>query len=178
MLIYFKIIDLISAYLMTTDPVKYNLERAKSSFSAQLNDHLSKKYGKKVPVVFFVNQFNLRAHGTNPIAYETGRKWLNGLSIPSISNMKVLMDWLDMSAECFFIPPQALQNNHLTNTIAQAHSLQTIHNINEIATKLDDEQLSFLLCTALTLQQFCKNKELGFNLKYPETFTPMQQKYQ
>ena len=178
MLIYSEHIAPIPVYLMTIDPIKYNLERAKSSFSAQINVHLGKKYGGKVSVVFFVNQFNLRAHGTNPVAYETGRKWLNGLSIPSISNMKVLMDWLDMSAECFFIPPQAPQNNHLTNTIAQAHSLQTIHNINEIATNLDDEQLSFLLCTALTLQQFSKNKELGFNLKYPETFTPMQQKYQ
>ena len=72
---------------MTKNLSKTNLETAKINFSKQLNKALFKKYDKKTSVVFFVNQFNLRVHGTHPIAYETGRKWLNGATLPQLSKL-------------------------------------------------------------------------------------------
>jgi hypothetical protein len=59
-----------------------NLKTVKRLFSKELSKALLKNYRKEVSIVFFVNQFNLRAHGTNVIAYETGRKWLKGLALP------------------------------------------------------------------------------------------------
>lgn len=65
-----------------------NLQTVKTIFSNELNKALFRKYRQKVSVVFFVNQFNLRAHGTKVIAYETGRKWLNSRAVPQASSIK------------------------------------------------------------------------------------------
>ena len=80
-----------------------NLTSTQLNFSKHLSKALLAKYKKQVSVVFFVNQFNLRAYGTNTIAYETGRKWLKGIALPQISKMKVLIKWLDLDAGFLFI---------------------------------------------------------------------------
>ncbi|CAB4168906.1 hypothetical protein UFOVP1516_32 [uncultured Caudovirales phage] len=78
-----------------------NLDATKIKFSKLLNEALVLKYNKHVSTTFFVNQFNLRAYGTNVIGYETGRKWLKGICIPHTASMNVLVRWLGLDANCF-----------------------------------------------------------------------------
>ncbi len=95
-----------------------NLKAAKNIFSDKLKQKLSSKYKKQVSVTFFVNEFNLRANGTNVISYEAGRKWINGRSIPETSKLKVLADWLGDDLLDLFHAVQAedLSNEHHKNS--------------------------------------------------------------
>lgn len=107
-----------------------NLTSTQLNFSKHLSKALLAKYKKQVSVVFFVNQFNLRAYGTNTIAYETGRKWLKGIALPQISKMKVLIKWLDLDAGFLFIEGDLLDGLPIplvSDNIAHILSVQASH---------------------------------------------------
>ena len=149
-----------------------NLEKAKCNFSDQLKQALQNKYHKKVPVVFFVNQFNLRAHGTAPIAYETGRKWLNGIAIPQLSKMQILVEWLNLDIQLLFSKFSAPETNTLdlssineVTSIDEINSQNILNLINAIALELDPKHQNFLFITALTLKEFSEKNDTSFDFQ-------------
>jgi hypothetical protein len=149
-----------------------NLEQAKCNFSDLLNQALQNKYHKKVSVVFFVNQFNLRAHGTASIAYETGRKWLNGIAIPQLSKMKVLVEWLNLDIQLLFSKSSAPETNTLdlsslneVTSIDEINSQNILNLIHAIALELDPKHQNFLFITALTLKEFSEKNDTSFDFQ-------------
>jgi hypothetical protein len=145
-----------------------NLEKAKCNFSDELKQALQNKYHKKVSVVFFVNQFNLRAHGTAPIAYETGRKWLNGIAIPQLSKMQILVEWLNLDLQLIFAPFAVPKTNTLDLSSLNEDSLNNnniLDLIHAIALELDHKHQNFLFITALTLKRFSEKNDTNFDFQ-------------
>lgn len=157
---------------MLNDHLTRNLALSKSNFTKQLIKALYKIYGKKVSVVFFVNQFNLRAYGSAPIAYETGRKWLNGISIPQHSNMQILINWLNLDVNLIFEKTSSQETNKIDLTklddgpiIDGLNSHNLLNFISAIALELDPKHQSFLFFAALTLKEFSDKNDLNFNFE-------------
>ena len=148
-----------------------NLETVKRLFSKELDKALFKNYRKKVSIVFFVNQFNLRAHGTNVIAYETGRKWLKGIALPEASKMKILVDWLGLDVTQLFNINDGndIDENMISALVSSsllsesAHRDHLLDYIYSTALELDPKHLSSLLLAALTLKEFSCDSRLNFD---------------
>ena len=149
-----------------------NLKAVKELFSKELNKALFKTYRKKVSIVFFVNQFNLRAHGTNVIAYETGRKWLKGIALPQSSKIKILVDWLGLDVATLFsssVYDDNVDKNKISTLVSSslisesAHRDHLLDYIYSTALELDPKHLSSLLLAALTLKEFSYNSSLNFD---------------
>ena len=153
---------------MLNDLLINNLAKAKCNFSDLLNKALQNKYHKKVSVVFFVNQFNLRAYGTAPIAYETGRKWLNGITIPQLSKMQILIDWLNLDTKLLFSKSSAPKTNTLDLSSLNEDSLNNnniLDLIHAIALELDPKHQDFLFITALALKEFSEKNDTNFEFQ-------------
>jgi hypothetical protein len=153
---------------MLNDLLINNLAKAKYNFSDLLNKALQNKYHKKVSVVFFVNQFNLRAYGTAPIAYETGRKWLNGITIPQLSKMQILIDWLNLDTKLLFSKSSAPKTNTLDLSSLNEDSLNNnniLDLIHAIALELDPKHQDFLFITALALKEFSEKNDTNFEFQ-------------
>ena len=119
-------------------------------------------------VVFFVNQFNLRAYGTAPIAYETGRKWLNGITIPQLSKMQILIDWLNLDTKLLFSKSSAPKTNTLDLSSLNEDSLNNnniLDLIHAIALELDPKHQDFLFITALALKEFSEKNDTNFEFQ-------------
>ena len=157
---------------MLNDLLINNLAKAKCNFSDLLNKALQNKYHKKVSVVFFVNQFNLQAYGTAPIAYETGRKWLNGMAIPQLSKMQVLIDWLHLDTKLLFSKSSAPETNTLDlsslnedSIIDDLNNNKILNLIHAIALELDHKHQNFLFITALKLKEFSEKNDTNFDFQ-------------
>lgn len=75
---------------------------AAAKFGIVLRKALKTKYPLvKITAVFLASQFNLRATTSDTISNETSRKWLNGVSLPSIHRYHVLKYWLDLDGNLF-----------------------------------------------------------------------------
>ena len=147
-----------------------NLKAVKELFSKELNKALFKNYRKKVSIVFFVNQFNLRAHGTNVIAYETGRKWLKGIALPQASKIKILVEWLELDVtKLFNAVGDDIDENKVSSLVSnsllseRAHRDHLLDYIYSTALELNPKHLSSLLLAALTLKEFSYNGSLNFD---------------
>ena len=154
---------------MTTNYSKTISEQTKANFAKELKVALYKKYNKKVSVVFFVNQFNLRSHDTNPIAYETARKWLHGKTLPELSKIKLLTSWLNLDTQKLFFKTEnnAVVSTYLTKTsqnVTDEKSDNTIllDQITSVISKLDTEHQGLLLITAILLKEFSTKNDPGF----------------
>lgn len=67
----------------------------KKSFSKELLISLQREYGGRVPSIATVaRDFSLRAPHLKHISGEAIRKWLSGSSVPHMSRMSVLVEWL------------------------------------------------------------------------------------
>jgi hypothetical protein len=146
-----------------------NLEASRVNFSKHLADSLLMKYKKQVSIVFFVDQFNLRAYGTDTISYETGRKWIKGLSIPKVSKMNVLVKWLNIDAKKIFEYDHDIRDK--INSAITDSSLKIKNNDNlfkclqSVVINLDTNAQSFLLLSALTLKELSFNQNLDMDYK-------------
>ena len=145
-----------------------NLKAVKELFSKELNKALFKTYRKKVSIVFFVNQFNLRAHGTNVIAYETGRKWLKGIALPQSSKITRLgLDVATLFSSSVY--DDNVDKNKISTLVSSslisesAHRDHLLDYIYSTALELDPKHLSSLLLAALTLKEFSYNSSLNFD---------------
>jgi len=148
-----------------------NLKKIKKSFSEELNKSLFHKYNRKVTTTFFVNEFNLRAHGTKVIAYETGRKWLKGISLPQTSKIQVLVEWLGLDPKILFDinsrNDDFQESHHQFNNILEVlEGHCPIEAIYSIANQLTHDQRQFLLFTFLTAQYFLEKKNFIFDYDY------------
>ena len=144
----------------------------KNNFSQHLAKALLAKYKKKVSIVFFVNQFNLRAYGTNTISYETGRKWLKGISMPQLSKMKVLIKWLNLDPSMLFLDnelsseqPIALASDNIAIILSVQASQHLLECLQAVTLDLDAQSQHFLLLSALTLRDLAGNEPLAVNYK-------------
>lgn len=148
-----------------------NLEVSKVNFSKQLADSLQMKYKKKVSIVFFVNQFNLRAYGTNTISYETGRKWLKGIAIPQVSKINVLVKWLNVDVKGIFEydPYIECKSDSTSNCIDETLRIKDKNHLfkclQSVVIDLDTNAQSFLLLSALTLKELSFNQNLDMDYK-------------
>lgn len=67
----------------------------KTVFASQLSDCLRKTYRGHMPsIAVIARDFSLKAPHLPHISGETVRKWLRGESLPHVSRMQVLIDWL------------------------------------------------------------------------------------
>ncbi len=138
-----------------------NLDSARVIFSEKLNNKLFLKFKKKVTIAFFVNEFNHRAHGTNAISYEAGRKWIKGLSIPETSKLKVLSDWLGADLLDMF-QVQAKEDIREDDYKNTHNLLQCVHSL---IPDLNTKNQIFILFSILVLKEM-ENKALDF--PYPK----------
>lgn len=67
------------------------------SFAGRLRIALENK-GKKPSPTSLEREFNLRWRG-NPVSVHATRKWLMGLSVPTMDKLAILARWLDVSEE-------------------------------------------------------------------------------
>ena len=67
----------------------------KKAFAAHLKSGLLKHYEGRLPSFNIIaRDFTLRAPDLPPVSSETVRHWLRGQSMPHVSRMQVLIDWL------------------------------------------------------------------------------------
>jgi hypothetical protein len=125
-----------------------------------------------VSIVFFVNQFNLRAYGTNTIAYETARKWLKGISIPQLSKMKVLIKWLDLDPGFLFLDNELeigystpIASDNITVILSVQDSQHLLDCLQTVSLSLDTRSQRFLLLSALTLRELLINQPVNIDYK-------------
>lgn len=78
---------------------EYRKESARR-FGICLRNSLNIKYPHtKITSIFLASQYNLRSTYSDTISNETARKWLNGVSLPSVHRLQVLHEWLDINNE-------------------------------------------------------------------------------
>ena len=148
-----------------------NIEISKANFAKHLADSLLMKYKKQVSVVFFVDQFNLHAYGTNVIAYETGRKWLKGISIPQVSKMNVLIKWLNIDVKKIFEYPSVSKGDSYSNagyidaSAGINKSDHLVESLQSVIIDLDANAHFFLLVSALTLKEISFNQHINMDYK-------------
>lgn len=138
-----------------------NLEAARVIFSDKLKNKLFLKYKKKVTIVFFVNEFNLRAHGTNAISYEAGRKWIKGLTLPETSKLKVLSEWLGADLLDMF----KAEENINCESVDYKNSHDLLQCVYSLISDLNTKNQIFVLLSILVLKEM-ENKSLDFS--YPK----------
>lgn len=97
------------------------MDQVKQAFSTELVESLKKSYGGKMPSsAAIARDFSLKAPHLPHISTETVRKWIRGETLPHVSRMNALIDWLGPQlAMPFEQPIKALQlakssNGHVT----------------------------------------------------------------
>lgn len=82
------------------------MSATKKSFASHLQSGLLKHYRGRMPSFNVIaRDFSLRAPDLLPVSRETIRHWLRGESMPHMTRMQVLIDWLgaeliDYSSQC------------------------------------------------------------------------------
>ena len=76
------------------------MELINKKFSKELNTCLEKKYKRKIKNAEFATFYNLQFDRS--ITSETARKWLLGLSVPNVSIINDLSNWLEMDLSGLF----------------------------------------------------------------------------
>lgn len=87
----------------------------KSHFISRFRSALISKYGKVPPCTFIANEFNLNANDCPPVASETVRRWLTGMSLPEIHRLATLCQILNVNPDYFITldylnPPPQINN--------------------------------------------------------------------
>jgi len=74
----------------------------KDQFARLLKEALTAHFGKMPAVAVVTREFNLRAHGVEPVTQESVRRWLKGISMPEERKLRILTSWLRLDlARCF-----------------------------------------------------------------------------
>lgn len=127
-------------------------------FSICLNEALLRKYGKVPSATFLANQFNLRAIGTTTITRESARKWLNGLAIPEMSRLQVLVNWLEIN------PMDFLGNGKGENGSAQPkEDGHFFENLSKLLKELTPVDRKTIFITAWSLRELRSNQHEKMN---------------
>ena len=74
----------------------------KDEFARLLKEGLLGHFGKMPAVAVVTREFNLRAHGVEPVTQESVRRWLKGISMPEERKLRILATWLKLDlSRCF-----------------------------------------------------------------------------
>ena len=74
----------------------------KDEFARLLKEGLLSHFGKMPAVAVVTREFNLRAHGVEPVTQESVRRWLKGISMPEERKLRILVTWLKLDlSRCF-----------------------------------------------------------------------------
>lgn len=73
----------------------------KNHFISKFRLALITKYGKVPTCTFIANEFNLNAINCHPVASETVRRWLTGVSLPEIHRLATLCKTLNVNPDHF-----------------------------------------------------------------------------
>jgi len=73
----------------------------KNYFISKFRSALVSKYGKVPSCTFIANEFNLNANDCQPVASETVRRWLTGVSLPEIHRLPTLCQILNVNPDHF-----------------------------------------------------------------------------
>lgn len=102
------------------------MERIKSDFADQFTRCLKAFYQGRLPsFAKIARDFSLRAPHLPHVSAETVRHWVRGSSLPHVSRMQVLVDWLgpevaasfDNHARALLSGKPGIQSNQLFNTV-------------------------------------------------------------
>ena len=82
------------------------METTKKAFALQLKAGLLNYYNGRMPSFSVIaRDFTLRAPDLLPLSSETVRHWLRGESMPHISRMQILLEWLGEDLVNFAMRP-------------------------------------------------------------------------
>lgn len=133
---------------------KYRKESARR-FGICLREALRLKYPySKITSIFLASQFNLRSKTSNTISNETARKWLNGVSLPSVHRFEVLHEWLGID-NTFLAKYDDLNYSGPIST-SDFDNLYSINNLTSILSKsqlFDHQQIDFVKNAILLLSK-------------------------
>ncbi len=74
----------------------------KDEFARLLKEGLQAHFGRMPAVAAVTREFNLRAHGVEPVTQESVRRWLKGISMPEERKLRILVTWLKLDlSRCF-----------------------------------------------------------------------------
>lgn len=78
----------------------------KERFAHLLRSALTTHFGGHLPSnAVIAREFNLRAHGAEPVTHESVRRWIHGISMPDETKLRALTVWLDLDLrDCFHSP--------------------------------------------------------------------------
>lgn len=104
------------------------MERIKSDFADQFKRCLKAFYQGRLPsFAHIARDFSLRAPHLPHVSAETVRQWVRGCSLPHVSRMQVLVDWLgpevaasfDLHAKALLSGRPVAQSNQLITPLAE-----------------------------------------------------------
>jgi len=81
---------------------KGNKNMVLERFQHYLSAALLRNYGRIPSAAVFADDFNLRAVGTTTVTRETTRKWINGITLPTVGHIVVLVAWLNLDVNVMF----------------------------------------------------------------------------
>lgn len=127
----------------------------------ELVESLKRAYGGQLPAITAIaRDFSLKAPHLSHVSTETIRKWIRGESLPHISRMQVLIDWLGNDILLpFDNPVMAMQQAHRSkssnghiNGSSNGSSYQPIHDrLLNIIDQLNEKECQSILAIAQLL---------------------------
>lgn len=143
------------------------MDQVKKAFSIKFAQSLKGAYGGRMPSIATVaRDFSLKSPHLPHISNESIRKWLRGETLPHISRMQVLIDWLGPEiSDPFDKPVKAIrfaQKNSLSGT-SKHRSNGDKHPMHDelisIIDRLSEKECQSILAIAQLLAD--KNSDLG-----------------
>ena len=90
-----------------------------ATFSAELRSVLRAKYGR-IPSASFIAIHFGRYSNEISVSHETARRWLRGVSMPSYTQLRVLILWLNLDIrKCFAIEGAGYAGAGLPSEVSQ-----------------------------------------------------------
>lgn len=129
----------------------YRKESARR-FGVYLRETLRAKYPLvKITAIFLASQYNLRSTSSNTISNETARKWLNGISLPSVHRFQVLREWLEIN-NSFIAKYDELNESLISQSSSDDFRVRNLVSIISKSNIFDEQQIYFLKTLLLTLK--------------------------
>lgn len=109
----------------------------KERFAQVLRTTLVAHFGGRLPSnAVIAREFNLRAYGADPVTQESVRRWVQGISMPDETKLRILVVWLDLDLRsCFSAQdlrgasaPASQNGNDSSPKTTRANSTETPEN--------------------------------------------------
>lgn len=127
-----------------------NAERERLAFSARLQQALkNENYAPDSPTQL-AREFNIR-YNARPVTVHAARKWLIGEAIPAQAKLRLLAQWLGVSAEWLRFGEGAANSSGASNSPQLAAFTRKEFAIIENLRRLDSEQQQLILKLVMNL---------------------------